>query len=203
MEELLIMAISSLELEVPVLGLTGTVASGKDTAAARLIERHGFFHVSTSDIVRAEALRLHGSVDRDVLHDLANDMRSSEGEGALCIRAIDMFFAHSDSPETQRLVISGIRAPGEVHLIKGLGGRIIFIDADQAMRYQRLVTRRRDGEVTATFAEFVAFELTEEDSQVSHGQNTRAIRIMSDHFIDGGAELSDFHQQIDSLVLQN
>ena len=49
---------------IPLLGLTGTIASGKDTVASYLSENHGYYHVSTSEIVRAEALKRFGNTDQ-------------------------------------------------------------------------------------------------------------------------------------------
>jgi len=82
-----------------------------------------FSHVSTSDIVRLEAMKRHGSVDRNILHDVANDIRLHEGIGALCMRSKDVFLSTAENPESQGLVISGIRAPGEGHEVKVMGGR--------------------------------------------------------------------------------
>jgi len=49
------------------IGIGGTLAAGKDTAARMLVESFGYAHLSTGDAVRAEAVRQFGTVDRNVL----------------------------------------------------------------------------------------------------------------------------------------
>lgn len=42
------------------------------------------------------------------------------------------------------------------------GGEVVFVDADPFIRYQRLLSRSKPGEITKTFEEFAAFDLSEE-----------------------------------------
>ena len=191
---------SSNELRGQLLGLTGSVASGKDTAAEYLVSAHGFFHVSTSDIVRSEAMKRHGSVDRNILHDVANDIRLREGIGALCVRSLDVFLGTAENPDIQGLVISGIRALGEGREVKDMGGGVVFVDADPSVRYQRLLSRSKPGEITRTFEEFVAFDLSEETGDNDYSQNIQAVKSIADHIVDNGADQSNLYKQLDRIL---
>src|SRR5688572_25799323 len=96
-----------------IIGIAGTFASGKDTAADYLVKHYGFLHVSTGDLIREETKRLGKSIHRDNLVGVANEMRTTKGGGVFVEMALEEF----RKSNAKGLVVSGIRHPGEVESI--------------------------------------------------------------------------------------
>src|SRR3989338_10890952 len=70
-----------------IIAIAGTFASGKDTAA-RFLEKKGFCHFSLSDEIR-EVIRERGKEPaRDLMHDVAIEMRSRFGDSYLVERVL-------------------------------------------------------------------------------------------------------------------
>ena len=175
----------------PIIGLSGTFASGKDTLADYLVERCNFMHLSTGDLVREEAMRLRGSVERPVLFEVANQLRREKGAGVIIQIALERFAA---APQYDGIVISGIRSIGEVEAVHAAGGRMVFVDAPVEVRYNRMASRQRDKESLLSLEEFRAGE--EKESHVDPSdktiQNLPAMKEMADIRLDNSGELQTF-----------
>jgi dephospho-CoA kinase len=166
------------------IGLAGTFASGKYTVSHVLERDFGYTHVSTSEIVRAKARQLHGSIERPVLQETATELRRVLGPGALVLEGLK---------HEQPLIISGLRSLGEAKEIKSAGGVLVFIDAPIEVRYERMRARDRDAETELTLDEFAANEQKEWHAGDDDADfNLRDIKAMSDYVIDSTQPLDDF-----------
>jgi dephospho-CoA kinase len=169
-----------------IIGIAGTISSGKDTLAEYLVENYGFHHVSTGDMVRAEATKRYGDIERSTLQIVAPQMRAERGAGVLVEKAL----------ETERpVVITGIRAPGEAKTLKAAGGVLLFIDAYIEIRYERMVKRDRDVGAERTFEGFAKSERAE----VAAGENDEdynqvAIQNMADKTINNSGSLETLYK---------
>jgi dephospho-CoA kinase len=166
-----------------VIGLAGTFASGKDTVSHYLAEFHGFTHVSTSEMVREVAMKERGSVERPILHEVADEHRRSDGAGWLVEVALK---------KERPLVISGLRSLGEAKTIKQAGGVLVFIDAPIESRYERMKARSRDREILLSLEEFRDNELKEwhiGDSDADF--NLRDIKKTSDVVIENTSTVDE------------
>ncbi len=179
-----------------IVGISGTSASGKDTAAEHLASKD-FLHVSTSDVIRAEAIRTYGSTDQYILRQVGHEMRIRNGVGAVCLRAIALYEEQRDS--YQGIVVSGIRAIGPAQAIKENSGLLVSIDAPADVRYTRLIARGRIGESTS-FEEFLKFEEEELNGALATGQNVRGIQDISDVHIYNDADLPAFISKVEQVV---
>ena len=142
-------------------GLAGTLNAGKDTGAEHLVQKHQFMHVSTGDILRAEASKHCLEPDRNTLIDIGVRLRQEYGsQGALVIMAIERWQARRER-YIGGLVVSGMRAIGEAAEIPARHGKLIFVDAPIGIRYARMVARQRDTEATKSFDEFAAHDQIE------------------------------------------
>lgn len=159
---------------LPLIGISGTLASGKDTIAEFLVRDFGYTHASTGDMVRKVAMQKYGSIERPVLVKTATELRYTNGAGALVAEALK---------ETKPLVITGIRSMGEAKTFKAAGGILLFIDAPIDIRYERMRSRMRDKETTLTLEEFQA----NEEKEMYAGPNDE------DFNIRGIGELADIH----------
>lgn len=141
-----------------VIGISGSFSSGQDTLARYLRDEHDFVWISTSDMVREEAKRLYGSVERPDMHNAAKYLRETYGGGILVKRAMEIY---KTIPKKSGIVLSGIRSTGELREVLNSGGQIIYTDADPDVRYKRMVARHRDLETRLTEEEFLEREKSE------------------------------------------
>ncbi|MDR2524422.1 MAG: AAA family ATPase [Candidatus Nomurabacteria bacterium] len=172
-----------------VIGVAGTNASGKNTLGGYLVKNFGYVHVSTGDMVRAEAMKQFGNIERETLQKVAPAYRQAKGAGVF----VDLALDGGQRP----IVVDGIRALGEARAVKKAGGVIVFVDADPTVRYRRMKGRARDAESQKTFEEFM--QLDENERQAGAGEadyNVAAIRDLADIHLDNSGDPEDFYRQI-------
>jgi len=181
-----------------IVGLAGTLASGKDTVAVLLTQNHEFLSVSTSDILRAAKKKAFGDSPQALLlrnDPFANELRARRGAGVLVELAYDEY-QNKKNKYPGGLVVSGLRSIGEAEELKELGGVLIFVDADVKIRYQRAQSRNRDNiDSQVSFEDFVAMEMRESpvDSKDKVVQNLSALREMADLRLENNwANIEDF-----------
>lgn len=166
------------------IGIAGSFASGKDTVAHRLVEDFGFTHVSTGDMVREISLRERDSIERYVLHEVADKHRKQDGAGVFVRHALT---------KPRPLVITGIRALGEAKELKAHGGTLLFIDAPVEVRYERMKARLRDAETELSLEQFHRNEEKEwHAGETDADFNLRDIKAMADVTIDNTLPVDDF-----------
>lgn len=181
-----------------IVGLAGSHASGKDTVAHYLVEKYGFYHVSTGDVFREEAMKKYGSIERPVLYKTANEIRKKQGHGAVSRLALDRY-EKIKSEHPAGLIVSGFRAAAEAKVIKDAGGIIIYIDAPEAVRYERLKERARVEEGVLTFEDFRAREAAE-NGGVDPAFDISKIKDISDFVVFNEGNKEKFLYQIEKCL---
>jgi len=178
----------STSAKYPLIGIAGTLATGKDTVADHLASDFGYTHVSLGDIVREVAMKERGSIERPVLYEVAHQHRHSNGAGAFALLALE---------KPHPLVITGVRSLGEAKTIKEAGGLLLFIDAPIEIRYERMKSRARDAETELTLEGFRENEQKEWYAGPHDADfNLRDIKEMSDIVIDNALELQPFIKEV-------
>jgi dephospho-CoA kinase len=171
------------------IGLAGTLASGKDTIADWLEQEHGYYHVSTSDLVREIALERYGSIERPILYKTANELRNEQGHGALSHIALERYEAMEQ--KAAGLVVSGFRSIAEAQVIKDQGGMVLFVDAPLEVRYERMKSRARDQEAIVSLEEFKTRE-DRENGGVDPAFSIIAIKDIADIVITNDSDLESY-----------
>lgn len=151
------------------IGLGGTDASGKDTVAEMLVERHGWEFISVSDILREEAKKRSMPLQRDTLRTISAEWRRDFGLGVL----VDKAFKEFEKMGKKNLVIASLRNFGEADEVHKLGGAVVWVDADPKVRYQRITSRNRGTEDQVSFEEFIA----EEKAQMDHEGDRHTLNL--------------------------
>ena len=127
--------------------LCGYTCAGKTTASQLLARRFGYLHIEASDFMYLSFFLRHG---------YRNDVSIGEfAEQALAQKpsiAADQILTYLRHDMALPVVISGFRSPREVeHVIGELAHtgkkfRLIFVEADERRRFERLVARGRPGD---------------------------------------------------------
>jgi cytidylate kinase len=144
-------------------GIGGTNGAGKDTVGHFLAEEHNYLFVSVTELLRDEAKARGWPVDREALRTISAEWRRESGLGVLVDKAVAFYEAQDKN--YGGLAIASLRNPGEADSVHQYGGKVIWVDADAKLRYERIqanaATRGRAEEDNRTFEQFLADEEAE------------------------------------------
>lgn len=180
------------------IGVVGLNGSGKDTVALYLVERYGFAHRDLGQEVREEIRNRGGnSLDRNLMVEVANEMRQRFGFDYWCRRAVE-------SAGRRDLVITSLRNPAEVELIKAKGGTIVEVHAEKRVRFDRTVMRvaadpGKHGDVDS-FDDFSAKEEKELSNPDPSKQQLLKCVAMADVRLDNNGTIEDLRLGIDGAI---
>jgi len=177
-----------------IIGLTGTLASGKDTAADYL-KKKSFSHVSLSDLVRDECDLKGLPKDRDTLQMVANDLRKKFGSNILAKKALEKII----KTKSNKILITSIRNPAEIEeLKKNDKFFLILIDAPIELRYKRLKIRKR-AEDFVSFKKFKIQEKVEMSSKDESNQQLNKVFALADFKIINDGTIEELYQKIEEI----
>lgn len=184
-----------------IIGLSGTNGSGKDTVGQMLAERHNFLFISATDMLRDEARRRGQEPTREILRTISAEWRRESGSlGVLIDKSIEQY-KQVTSEFLGGLVIASLRNPGEAERVHQLGGVVVWADAAQKIRYDRIMAnkaeRSRAGEDNKTFEEFKAEEAIEMSTSGDKATlNMQGVKELSDIFLENnGSDVVAFKDQ--------
>ncbi len=164
-----------------IVGIAGTNGSGKDTLGVLLERERDYVNISLSDVLRAELDELGLPHTRENLSARSAQHRATGGDGAMMDLALDRF-----QVEDRGICITSVRTPGEAEALQSAGGTMVWVDADQRIRYDRVVNGARGRGATdeISFQEFQAQDAAEmTPSEQGNGLNAAAVRDRADVFV--------------------
>lgn len=173
-----------------VFGLVGEKGSGKQTFVNFYKSLHPDLKVRQvrfSDILAQTLILWDIPLTRPNLQNLAIVMNDVFGAHALADAA--KFSIEGDLSDI--VILDGIRRQAEYELVKQLNGQLIYITANQNLRYQRLKLRsEKAGEVGLAFEQFL-----EEEQSKAEGEIPK-ISKKADIKIDNNGSLDEFKSSI-------
>lgn len=184
-----------------VIGVAGTNGSGKDTVMRFLADNYGYLFVSATDLLTAE-LELRGEpTDREHKSTLSAEWRREGGMGVIVQKAYEAWQRHPE--KFTGVVVGSLRHPGEADKIHEYGGTVLWVDADQLVRYERIQANlaSRGGRAAEDAISFEQFK--NEEAREMHPTGDAAtldmasVKERADIFLDnGGDELTKFQGSI-------
>jgi len=176
------------------LGIMGEQFSGKDTAAEYLVAKHGAFHIRQSHILD-EILEVLGlPISRRNEIDLGMALRQSFGTQTVG-RAVEKRLR--DSPQELK-VAQGIRFREEFDIVRGLGGKMVYITAPAEIRYQRAMQRKeKSDDQTQSFEQFLETEKIE-PTEIG----IPALGAQADFKIENKGTLEELYQKIEAILTE-
>lgn len=144
-----------------IIGIGGTNGSGKDTLSQILDDDYGWLFVSASaDLIIPELKRRGLPLEREQMAALTAEW-NRRAKGAVIDRAVERFRKQSKSHAYNGLVISSLRHSWEANRVHELGGKIVWVDADPRVRYNRIFNRGQGDKDKKSFEQFLAEERKE------------------------------------------
>lgn len=182
-------------------GISGTNGSGKDTIGQIFAEKHNWFFVSVTDMLREECRKRGLPIEREHLREISAEWRREGGLGVLIDKAVETYNAQEESYEG--LAVASLRNPGEVDRVHELGGKVVWIDADARIRYDRIqsANRGRGTEDAKTFDEFLAEQEAEmRQSGDAATLNMSGVRDKADQTLLNEGTPEQLEDEITTLV---
>ncbi len=175
-----------------ILGITGEIASGKDTVTKYLVEKYGAKQFRFSDPLRDILDRLHLPQVRKNLAGLSHYLRKAFGEDILA----HVIENDAKKDDHALVVIDGIRRLSDIDLVKKLPEfTLIYVEADMERRYERLTGRRQNADdQTKTFEEFKQDHLLETEMTIP------PLRVDAKHIINNDGTLEELYAQVDKVM---
>ena len=167
-----------------------------------LTKKYNAYSFSLSDMLREEADRRGIEKTRQVLTDIADELRLKKGNGALAEMALEKISKMKQHNDV--VVIDSIRNPGEVEMLRTALKRhffLIFVDAPIELRYQRSLERKREGEGGKTFMEF-----ENKDREEMRGRSDRLFVDERGHhgeMIDYGVNLGACKRKANKVIIND
>lgn len=175
-----------------ILGFTGLPASGKGTATKYLVEKYQAKSFRFSTIMRDLLDRVYLPQSRVNMSKISTNMRQIFGEDLYAkVIAEDVKQA-----QEKIIVIDGARRLADiVHLRQIEGFRLVAIEVDLKLRYERLIKRGENpDDNTKTWEDFVADHKLETEASIPE------LMKQADVVVDNNGSLADFYKQLDNLV---
>ena len=180
-----------------IIGITGTLGAGKGTIVEYLVNEKGFVHYS----VRAwllEKIRKQGLPEnRDSMFRMGNELRSAHGPSFVTDQLYNEALVSG-----KNCVIESIRTPGETESLRSKGHfYLIAVDADQKIRYERILLRKSETDHISreTFLENEEREMNTTDP---NKQNLKKCIEMADFILLNNGTKEDLVIQLEKVLDQ-
>ncbi len=174
------------------IGITGTHGAGKGTVTDYLHRVHGFSCFSVSEFLAAEAARRGMKPDRAARGAIANEYRA-QGPTALMEAVLAAIPEHAE-----RVVLEPQYTVAEVYFVQGQGGIVLAIDADLAVRYER-VHVRGSAKDDVSFEEFRQRQEREMAGN-EREQNLAAAMAAADVHLTNDGTVSELEQAVGEVL---
>ncbi len=183
-----------------VIGLTGTLSSGKEVVREILEKNTNSYSVVLSSLLKEDILKKQGiKITREIRQNLGNELRKQYGTDVLVKIAVS-FMQKKDF-----LIIDGIRNPGEVDFLRESFGdsfKLIAVDAPQQIRFERMSQRKREGD-PATWDDFVKLDERDQGKdEPEYGQQVRKCVEMADMVLQNDGSLEEFQKKVEDTIKQ-
>ncbi|MEZ5196946.1 MAG: AAA family ATPase [Bacteroidales bacterium] len=178
-----------------IIGITGTLGSGKGTIVKYLVRKKGFNHFSVREFLLQEIRKRKLPENRDSMVLVANDLREKNSPSYIT----DQLYEQS-LKQNKNAIIESIRTPGEAESLRTKGEFFLFaVDADPKDRYNRIKLRNSETD-HIDFDTFMANENREMTATDPHKQNLKKCIEMADFVLQNNGSREELYQKVESVV---
>lgn len=181
-----------------VIGVVGQITCGKGVLVDYLIKKLGFISFSLSSILHERLKKKKiKKFTRKTLQDLGDRFRKQYGDGVLAKRAIRIL----KKQKKNRVVIEGIRNPGEIEFLKKNPSFILIgVKSNRELRFKRLLGRAKPWD-PKTYADFVKVDRRDLGvGQDKSGQQVGKCLAYCDFTLTNNKDTADFYRKVEKLM---
>ena len=175
-----------------IIGVVGENAAGKTTTTEYLKKKFNAVTFRFSDMLHDILKRMYIEPNRGNLQIISTTLRQNFGDDIM-----SKVIAQDAKNSTSDIIITeGVRRPSDVPYLKELSNFIlIYIKADEHMRFSRLATRgEKPDDATKTWEEFQKEGLQESEQQILDIAKT------ANYTINNNKTIEDTFQQLDTVM---
>ena len=188
-----------------IIGIAGSICSGKDTVAEMLAGKYCFQSFSLVDILRNEYERANIDIDtRPNRRDHANGRRKAHSAHYYVTETLDV--AHRAGISTSdNIILVGLYCKGEVDfLVDKLGGVLIGVQCNlgATVRHDRFVARREVSLSPMTLEQFQEMDRLENSGETDAETNVESAMSRASYIINNDGSLKDLMDQVDRIAAQ-
>jgi dephospho-CoA kinase len=178
-----------------ILGITGEMGGGKGTVAKHIEQEHNGGVHRFSAILRDILDRIYLEQSRDNLQKLSTLLRKNFGEDLLS----KSVYKDAQKDEHEIVVVDGVRRMDDMELLRKLPNfKLIYVDSDIKVRYERIIKRGENSDdAKKSFEEFKKINEDESESQIQDLKN------YSDYVIDNNGTFIELYQQVENILKEN
>jgi len=181
-----------------VIGISGTIGSGKNEVKEIIKEKFSCYCVTISDVIRAEVERRKGMLDRKTLQDMGNEMRQKYGPHILAMLTVEYL-----PRDKELIIVDGIRNPGEGDYLRKKFGRNFLwlgVDAPKEIRFQRASERKQHSDPNG-MEEFQKLDERDQGAGESEfGQQTRKCIDECSQVIINDGTMDDLRNKVNTVL---
>ncbi len=180
--------------------VAGLKGAGKDEFCRHMVAAHGYQSVRFSDPIREEATRRYKDYTVQQLIEIGNEGRRMHGAGYWA----EQLMLRAKSMGWQRLVINGIRNPGEIDAVGKSSSwpiTLVGITAPSMVRFER-ISKRGQIEDLPDIAKFLVMDDADRGlDQPADGQQVdRCMALVPhDRLYNNAGTLEAYHAWIDGI----
>lgn len=180
-----------------IIGITGTLGSGKGTIVEYLVNKKGFTHFSVRNYILEEIRQRELPENRDSMVIVANDLREKNSPSFIT----DQLYNQSKELDGNA-VIESIRTPGEAESLRKKGQFYLFaVDADPKVRFKRIKFRNSETD-KIDYQTFLENEQREMISTDPNKQNLSKCQEMADFVFKNNSNVEDLFQEVEKVLNQ-
>ncbi len=175
-----------------ILGISGEIASGKDTVGKYIADKYGALSLRFSQPLRDILDRLHLEQTRENMSTLSLHLRKAFGEDMLS----KVMLADAEKYTGDFVIVDGVRrAPDIIHMETDPHFYFAYVEASSEKRYERLIQRRQNtDDATKTLVQF------EKDAKLETELQIQDLKERADFVIQNDGTLEELQTQVDSMV---
>ena len=182
-----------------IIGVVGQIASGKGILVKYLTEKLGFTPFSLSSIVHEELEKKGGAkFTRQTLQDVGDKLRREYGDDVLAQRIIEAI----NEQKKDRIVIEGIRNPGEIEFLKKNSNFILIgVKANRELRFKRVLSRGKEWD-PKNYQDFLKVDRRDLGvGQQKSGQQVGKCLAYCDYVLTNNKDVGDFEKKVEKLFI--
>ncbi|MEA3255864.1 MAG: AAA family ATPase [Candidatus Altiarchaeota archaeon] len=174
-----------------VIGLAGTIGSGKTIVSEHIHKKYGAGQKRFSQILMDILDRLYLPHERSFLQKIGASLRESLGDDVI----VNTFKRDLKRDDSGIIVIDGIRYTNEVDMLRKFRNNILLsIDAPPELRYERCRMRGEKGEDKISIEEFLKAEKRETERHIPD------VAGVADYCIENTGSVEELLNKIDDIL---
>lgn len=175
-----------------IIGFVGKISSGKGMATEYLMTKYGAHTYRFSTMLRDLLNRLYLEINRENLQSMSKCMRNTFGNDIMA----KVMFNDVKADSGNLIVIDGIRRPDDIIYLRELPEfKIVRVEVDPEVRYQRLVNRTENADDRKkTYEQFLIDEQGEPELEIPK------VMEEANFSINNNGTEEELHRQINELI---